>query len=75
MMNGLIQGRVYVAMGRVAGAALTKVASPVVVDDDNLLLGPSRVDPKYLISGWLGRGNGSALLRSGITRVVNGLDE
>ncbi|WP_233561274.1 hypothetical protein, partial [Sorangium cellulosum] len=46
MMNDPIQGAVYVAMGRVAGAALAKVASPVVVDDDELLLGPSRIDPK-----------------------------
>jgi hypothetical protein len=47
MTNELIQGAVYVAIGRVAGAALAKVASPVVVEDDNLLLGPSRVDLKH----------------------------
>ncbi|WP_437709765.1 hypothetical protein WMF45_34820 [Sorangium sp. So ce448] len=46
MMNDPIQGAVYVAMGRVAGAALAKVASPVVVEDDELLLGPSRIDLK-----------------------------
>lgn len=46
MMNNPIRGAVYVAMGRIAGAALAKVASPVVAEDDNLLLGPSRVDPK-----------------------------
>ncbi len=46
MMNVPIQGAIHVAVGRVAGAALAKVASPVVADDDNLLLGPSRVDPK-----------------------------
>jgi len=37
---------VYVATGRLAGTALTKEVSPVVVDEDNLLLGPSRVDVK-----------------------------
>lgn len=46
MMNDSIQRAIYVAVGRVAGAALAEVASPVVADDDNLLLGPSRVDPK-----------------------------
>ncbi|MGK3996567.1 hypothetical protein [Sorangium sp. So ce1024] len=46
MKNEQMQGAVYVAMGRIAGAALAKVSSPVVVDDDNLLLGPSRIDPK-----------------------------
>ena len=35
---------VHIAIGRLAGAALAEVASPVVVADDNLLLGPSRAD-------------------------------
>jgi hypothetical protein len=46
MMNELIPGAVYIAIGRVAGAALAKVASTVVVEDDTLLLGPSRVELK-----------------------------
>jgi hypothetical protein len=35
---------VHVAIGRVAGAALEELAAPVVVVDDNLLLGPSSAD-------------------------------
>jgi hypothetical protein len=35
---------VYVAVGSLAGGALAKVVSPVVVADDNLLVGPSRAD-------------------------------
>lgn len=34
----------HIAIGKLAGAALRKVLSPLVVADDNLLVGPSRVD-------------------------------
>ncbi|WP_437953769.1 hypothetical protein WME98_25980 [Sorangium sp. So ce296] len=37
---------VYVAIGRVAGAELAKNVSPVLNDDDNLLLGPSSAEPR-----------------------------
>ncbi|WP_437508348.1 hypothetical protein [Sorangium sp. So ce1099] len=37
---------VYVAVGRVAGAELARKVAPVLIDDDNLLLGPSSADPK-----------------------------
>jgi hypothetical protein len=37
---------VHVAVGRLAAAALARVASPIVVADDNLLLGPSSADLK-----------------------------
>jgi hypothetical protein len=37
---------VHIAIGRLASAALAEVASPVVVADDNLLLGPSRAGLK-----------------------------
>jgi hypothetical protein len=35
---------VHIAVGSLAGAALAKAVSPVVVADDNLLLGPSSAD-------------------------------
>src|SRR5215212_4509657 len=34
----------HIAFGKLAGAALEKVLSPLVVADDNLLMGPSRID-------------------------------
>ena len=40
------QPMVHVALGGIAGAALADVVSPVVVADDNLLLGPSSLDLK-----------------------------
>lgn len=46
MMSKSIQNMVYVAIGGVAGSELVKVVSPVVVDEDDLLLGPSSADPK-----------------------------
>lgn len=42
MIDSSPDDKVHVAIGRLAGAALAKAVSPVVVDDDNLLLGPSR---------------------------------
>jgi hypothetical protein len=41
-MSKAADQKVYVAAGRLAGAAMEKVVSRVLVDDDNLLLGPSR---------------------------------
>ncbi|WP_437933276.1 hypothetical protein [Sorangium sp. So ce341] len=38
-------GMVHVAIGRIAQSELKKTVSPVVVEDDNLLLGPSSADP------------------------------
>lgn len=43
-MSTSVRERVYVAVGRLGGDALAKVVSPVVINDDNLLLGPSRAD-------------------------------
>lgn len=41
MMSEPTPQTVHVALGGIAGAALEEIASPVIVDDDNLLLGPS----------------------------------
>ncbi|HTN88262.1 MAG TPA: hypothetical protein VL242_31495 [Sorangium sp.] len=41
MMSRSTQGMVHVAVGRIAQSELQKLVSPVVVEDDNLLLGPS----------------------------------
>ncbi|WP_437484812.1 hypothetical protein WME75_45895 [Sorangium sp. So ce1014] len=46
MMISLQSDAVYVAIGRIAQSELKKIVSPVVVDDDNLLLGPSSSDPR-----------------------------
>ncbi|WP_437648852.1 hypothetical protein [Sorangium sp. So ce362] len=46
LMSCSLQDAVYVAIGRIAQSELGKIASSVVVEDDNLLLGPSSVDPK-----------------------------
>lgn len=35
---------IYLAIGRLAGSALEKALSPLCVADDNLMVGPSRVD-------------------------------
>ncbi len=43
-MIELTEQTVHIAIGGIAGAALQEVAGPVVVDDDNLLLGPSSPD-------------------------------
>jgi hypothetical protein len=43
-MSKLPSKRVHIAIGGLAGSALAKVLSPLVVADDNLLVGPSRVD-------------------------------
>ncbi|WP_441289251.1 hypothetical protein ACSRUE_00175 [Sorangium sp. KYC3313] len=45
-MSYSLQDAVYVAIGRIAQSELRKVVSPVVVEDDCLLLGPSSADPK-----------------------------
>ncbi|MGK3961955.1 hypothetical protein WMF38_53740 [Sorangium sp. So ce118] len=45
MMSHSTQGMVHVAMGRIAQSELEKLVSPVVVEDDNLLLGPSSAVP------------------------------
>ncbi|AGP37983.1 hypothetical protein SCE1572_28045 [Sorangium cellulosum So0157-2] len=46
MMISSAQDMVYVAIGRIAQSELKKIASPIVVEDDNLLLGPSSADPR-----------------------------
>ncbi|WP_437816545.1 hypothetical protein [Sorangium sp. So ce1078] len=46
MMRFSLQDTVYVAVGRIAQSELRKIASPVVVEDDNILLGPSSTEPK-----------------------------
>lgn len=46
MMSRSLQDAVYVAIGRIAQSELRKIVSPVVVEDDNLLLGPSSSDPR-----------------------------
>ncbi|XYH98822.1 hypothetical protein ACMHYB_03405 [Sorangium sp. So ce1128] len=38
---------VYVAVGRVAGTELARKVAPALIDDDNLLLGPSSADPEH----------------------------
>ncbi|XXX72079.1 hypothetical protein WMF30_30980 [Sorangium sp. So ce134] len=40
------QDMIHVAIGRIAQSELKKTVSPVVVEDDNLLLGPSSADPE-----------------------------
>lgn len=64
---------VYVAVGRLAGAALGKVVSPVVVADDNLLVGPSRADAKRHIAARARQWGGapSADLDAELARVAN----
>jgi hypothetical protein len=39
----LMRSKIYIALGHILGATLKKVLKPVIVADDNLLLGPSRV--------------------------------
>ncbi|WP_437530227.1 hypothetical protein WME79_49320 [Sorangium sp. So ce726] len=46
LMSSLPNDAVVVAIGTIAQSELKKIASPVVVDDDNLLLGPSSSDPR-----------------------------
>jgi hypothetical protein len=43
-MSKLSSQSMHIAIGKLAGAALKKVLSPLVVADDNLVVGPSRVD-------------------------------
>ncbi|KYF79713.1 hypothetical protein BE17_18070 [Sorangium cellulosum] len=45
MMSHLTQSMVHVAIGRIARSELEKLVSPVVVEDDNLLLGASSAAP------------------------------
>ncbi|MBK8259595.1 MAG: hypothetical protein IPK82_43935 [Polyangiaceae bacterium] len=67
---------IYVAIGQLAGAALEKALSPIVVVDDNLLVGPSRIDikrhravrarywgnaPSRAVDQLLARGDGEAI--------------
>lgn len=42
-MSDFASRKVYVASGRISGAALARALPPVVADEDDLLLGPSRV--------------------------------
>jgi hypothetical protein len=46
LMSSSLGGAIYVAIGRIAQSELEKIASPVVVEDDCLLLGPSSADLK-----------------------------
>ncbi|AUX29960.1 uncharacterized protein SOCE836_020550 [Sorangium cellulosum] len=46
MMSYSLQGAVYVALGRIAQSELRKIVSPVVAEDDNILVGPSSAEPK-----------------------------
>lgn len=45
LMGFSIQDAVYVAIGRIAQSELRKLTSPVVVEDDCILLGPSGAEP------------------------------
>jgi hypothetical protein len=46
MIDDAANGAVYVAIGGIAQSALRGYVSPVVVEDDNLLLGPSSAAPR-----------------------------
>lgn len=46
VMADPVRDVVYVAVGRIARSELVKIVSPVVVEDDDLLLGPSSADPR-----------------------------